>query len=163
MELSNLLEPNLRDTHAMLQLNNEHAKETSLLVLESLNALLESAFFVQGVDRGASALLIALAHSASYDNPNFQWFKARRDSFVYVDRIIVSHTLRGQGVAKRMYNDLVAAASSAGFGSIVCEVNIDPPNPISEAFHASMGFIRIGEAAIHGGTKTVGYLEKSLA
>ena len=163
MELSSLLEPKLRDAHAMLRLNNEHAKETSLLDLESLNALLESAFFVQGVDCGASAFLIALADSASYDNANFLWFKARRDSFVYVDRIIVSHTLRGQGIAKRMYSDLFVAARQAGFNSVVCEVNIDPPNTISEAFHASMGFIRIGEAAIHGGTKTVGYLEKSLA
>jgi len=166
MEVIEILDPDFRDTSAMLQLNNEHAQETSLLNLESFNALLGSAFFARGVDRGAKAFLIALAHSASYDNPNFAWFQARfaarQKSFVYIDRIIVSHALRGKGIARSMYNELFAAAAEAGIHSVVCEVNIDPPNPASAAFHASMGFTKVGEAAIHGGTKTVGYLEKKL-
>jgi predicted GNAT superfamily acetyltransferase len=162
MEVNDISDPNFRNANAMLQLNNEHAKETSLLDLESLNALLDSAFFVRGVDRGSKAFLIALDHNASYDNPNFSWFKVRRESFAYVDRIIVSHSLRGQGVATRMYTELFAAARQAGLSSIVCEVNIDPPNAVSDQFHASMDFTRIGEAKIHGGAKTVAYLEKSV-
>lgn len=146
----------------MLDLNNEHAEETSLLDLESLNTLLDSAFFARGVNRGATAFLIALSHTASYANPNFMWFRTRRQSFVYVDRILVNQTARGQGIAKTLYSDLFAAAKRAGFDLVVCEVNIDPPNPASEAFHAAMGFTRAGEATIHGGTKTVRYLEKVL-
>jgi hypothetical protein len=41
----------------------------------------------------------------------------------------------------------------------VCEVNSDPPNPPSDALHASLGFKEVGSAAIHGGAKTVRYLE----
>jgi uncharacterized protein len=43
---------------------------------------------------------------------------------------------------------------------VVCEVNIDPPNPASEAFHLALGFKEVGQATIHGGTKTVRYFEK---
>jgi predicted GNAT superfamily acetyltransferase len=163
MKIDDILDLDSRDTDAMLQLNNEHAEETSLLDLESLNALLHLAFFARGVNRGATALLIALKDSASYVNPNFMWFKANRKSFVYIDRVIVSHSARGQGIAKSLYHDLFAATKQAGFSLVVCEVNIDPPNPASETFHASMGFTRVGEATIHAGTKTVRYLEKFLA
>jgi uncharacterized protein len=42
------------------------------------------------------------------------------------------------------------------------EVNIEPPNPVSEAFHVAMGFDGVGQATIHNGAKTVRYFEKTL-
>jgi predicted GNAT superfamily acetyltransferase len=45
-----------------------------------------------------------------------------------------------------------------GHELIACEVNADPPNPASDAFHAALGFKPVGLAAIHGGSKTVRYL-----
>jgi hypothetical protein len=90
------------------------------------------------------------------------WFRTHRKSFVYVDRIVVSQTARGKGIAKTLYYNLFAAAKRAGFDLVVCEVNIEPPNAVSEAFHAALGFTKAGEATIHGGTKTVRYLEKAL-
>jgi hypothetical protein len=53
-------------------------------------------------------------------------------------------------------------AQQAGEDCVVCEVNIEPPNPASEAFHLAMGFEEVGQAAIHGGTKTVRYFEKTI-
>ena len=128
----------------MLPLNNAHAKETSALDDASLTALLDMAFYARGIDRGATAFLIALAHNAPYESPNYLWFKAARESFVYIDRIIVLSSARGRGIARLLYNDLFAAARTAGHDRVVCEVNIDPPNLVSEAFHATMGFQRVG-------------------
>ncbi len=150
------------DVATMLPLNNAHAKETSALDDASFAALLEMAFYARGIDRGATAFLIALDHQASYGSPNFIWFKSARESFVYIDRIIVSSSARGRGIARLLYEDLFAAARKAGHDRVVCEVNIDPPNLVSEAFHATMGFKRVGEATIHDGTKTVRYLETTL-
>ena len=150
------------DVTIMLPLNNAHAKETSALDDASFTALLDMAFYARGVDRGATAFLIALDHNASYGSPNFVWFKAAHASFVYIDRIIVSSSARGRGIARLLYDDLFAAARNAGYDRVVCEVNIDPPNLGSEAFHAAMGFERVGEATIHDGTKIVRYLEKAL-
>jgi uncharacterized protein len=150
------------DVTILLPLNNAHAKETSTLDDASFTALLEMAFYARGIDRGATAFLIALDRNASYGSPNFLWFQAARASFVYIDRIIVSSSARGRGIARLLYDDLFAAARNAGHDRVVCEVNIDPPNLVSEAFHAAMGFEPVGEATIHNGTKTVRYLEKTL-
>jgi predicted GNAT superfamily acetyltransferase len=144
-------------------LNNEHAKETSALDEAGLTALLDMAFYARGIDRGATALLIALDHNAGYGSPNFLWFKASRKSFVYIDRVIVSSAARGLGIARLLYDDLFAKARQAGHDRVVCEVNIEPPNLASEAFHAAMGFDGVGQATIYGGTKTVRYFEKMLS
>ena len=65
--------------------------------------------------------------------------------------------LRG-GYADLLYADLVDCAGRTGHDIVVCEVNRDPPNPASDAFHAAQGFTEMGQAAIHQGSKTVRYL-----
>ena len=57
---------------------------------------------------------------------------------------------------------LIEAASRSRHERIVCEVNISPPNPAPDAFHAALGFTEIGQASIHGRTKTVRYLTRPL-
>ena len=152
----------LLDKVAVLSLNNAHAKETSALDESSLAELLEMAFYARGIARGATAFLIALDQNSPYRNPNFSWFKKSRESFVYIDRIIVAASARGEGVARSLYDDLFVMAQHAGQRRVVCEVNIEPPNPASEAFHLAMGFKEVGQAAMHGGTKTVRYFEKTM-
>jgi predicted GNAT superfamily acetyltransferase len=152
----------LADVPVMLALNNAHAGETSWLDEAGIGALLEMAFYARGIDRGATALLLALDQNAPYRNPNLEWFKASRESFVYIDRIIVAGAARGLGIARLLYEDLFAAALRAGHDRVVCEVNLDPPNPASDAFHKRMGFSEVGQAILYGGEKTVRYFEKML-
>jgi predicted GNAT superfamily acetyltransferase len=152
----------LLDAAVILALNNEHAKETSALDQASLASLLDMAFYARGIDRGATAFLIALDHNASYENPNFAWFKASGKSFVYIDRIIVSNAARGLGIGRLLYENLFAMAKQGGQYRVVCEVNIEPPNLVSEAFHVGMGFDGVGQATIHNGAKTVRYFEKAI-
>jgi uncharacterized protein len=150
------------DIASILSLNNAHAAETSYLDEFGIAALLRTAFYARGTDRGSTAFLIAFDHYAPYMNPNFQWFKDRRESFVYIDRVIVAETSRGFGIGRKLYLDLFAVAKQAGHERVVCEVNIRPPNPASDTFHAVMGFTSIGSATIHDGKKTVRYFEKIL-
>jgi predicted GNAT superfamily acetyltransferase len=152
----------LIDEPTILALNNAHAKETSELDAGSLGALLAMAFYARGVEGGGTALLIALDQGAAYESPNFLWFKTCRESFVYIDRIVVASGARGRGIARLLYEDLIATARQAGYETLVCEVNIEPPNPTSELFHAAMGFVGIGEASVYDGTKVVRYFEKML-
>lgn len=151
------------DMHdAVLALNNAHATELSLLNSGELRALLDGAFYARQLD-GLEAFLIALDEKhPTYASPNYLWFKTRQSRFVYVDRIVVAEDVRGKGHARLLYADLIEQASAAGHESIVCEVNLDPPNPASDAFHESLGFRQVGTAAIHGGSKTVRYLELAL-
>ena len=151
----------LLDRSAVLALNNAHAKETSALDASSLAELLEISIYARGIDRGATAFLIALDQNAPYRNPNFDWFKQSGVPFVYVDRVIVAASARGQGIAGALYDDLFSVAKQAGQRRVVCEVNVEPPNPVSETFHLAMGFKAVGQAAIHNGTKIVRYFEKT--
>jgi uncharacterized protein len=124
--------------------------------------MLSTAFHSASVGVGKDGLLIAFDQDAAYQSPNFLWFKARYDTFVYVDRIIVAAHARGRGLARTFYEDLFDRARKAGHQRIVCEVNLDPPNPGSLNFHAALGFVGVGEAVLENG-KTVQYMERALA
>jgi hypothetical protein len=145
----------------LLALNNDHAEELSLLDRAGLDALLAEAFYAKRVG-GLDAALIAFDETASYQSPNYLWQRERYPRFVYVDRVVVAPHARGRGLARLLYQDLFAAARAAGHDRIVCEVNREPPNPGSDAFHAALGFSEVGGAAIHGGAKTVRYLMRAL-
>jgi predicted GNAT superfamily acetyltransferase len=143
----------------VLALNNEHAEELSWLDAGRLAELIGRAFLARRIG-SVDAFLLAFDQDADYDSPNFLWFRTRYPRFVYVDRIVVARSARGRGHARRLYDDLFQHARHASHQRIVCEVNRDPPNPASDAFHAALGFSEVGLAAIHGGSKTVRYLAR---
>jgi uncharacterized protein len=146
---------------AILALNNAHAQELSWLEPERLEQLVAQAFLAWRIG-GLDAFLLAFDQDAPYDSPNFLWFRARYPRFVYIDRIAVTPSARGRGLARLLYCDLFDAARRRGHTHIACEVNVDPPNPTSDAFHAALGFVEVGCASIHDGSKTVRYLERTL-
>jgi predicted GNAT superfamily acetyltransferase len=145
----------------VLALNNAHAAELSWLEPGDLRHLIAEAFYAQAVG-GCDAFLIAFDQDADYASPNFQWFRARYPRFVYVDRVVVSPAARGLGLARTLYHDLFDRAAAAGHTIVTCEVNSEPPNPASDAFHAALGFLVVGSAAIHDGRKTVRYFSRDL-
>lgn len=149
------------DEAAVLVLNNENAAELSWLEQQELSALITSSFSASRIG-DVEAFLLTFDQTATYDSPNFLWFRERYPSFVYVDRIVVAASARGRGHARRLYEDLFARAAAAGHDIVTCEVNLDPPNPGSDAFHAALGFREVGEAVIHGGKKAVRYYAKQL-
>jgi uncharacterized protein len=151
-----------QDADRILDSNNEHAVETSSLDLAAAEHLLAMCFYAIGIGLGARGFLLALDQDAAYDNFNFQWFRSRFERFVYIDRIIIAKDARGQRFARLMYEDLFAEAKAAGHVRVVCEVNIEPPNEGSLAFHRSMGFVALADVAVKGGSKRVRYLVKEL-
>lgn len=157
-----LFTPHSPGLAALLALNNEHAAELSLLTRDELERMIGVAFRAIRIGE-ADAFLLAFDQSADYASPNFLWFRARRRRFVYVDRVAVAKHARGRGLARRLYANLFEAMRETGHGLVCCEVNSDPPNAASDAFHAALGFREVGSQAIHGGAKTVRYLERALA
>jgi len=139
-----------------LALNAVLDVELSPLTPQGLADIVDAAFYAR-LAEPQRGLLIAFDQDADYRSRNFLWFKARLSRFVYVDRIAVAEAARGYGIARRLYDDLFAAVRAAGHDRIVCEVNVDPPNPASDALHARFGFAEIGRAELTGG-KVVRYL-----
>ncbi|MCA0034080.1 MULTISPECIES: GNAT family N-acetyltransferase [unclassified Mesorhizobium] len=150
------------DEASILALNNEHAAELSWLEAERLSFLLGEAFYTRRIG-DLEAFIMTFDQDASYDSPNFVWFRERYERFVYVDRVVVAAHARGRGHARLLYQDLFDHARRAGHTLVTCEVNSDPPNPASDAFHAALGFAEVGDAVIHGGKKAVRYYARKLA
>ncbi len=149
------------DLAPFLALNNRHSVELSALDAADFSRLVECAFRAIATEYPVSFLL-AFDETASYTSPNYLWFRNRHTRFVYVDRVVVDRSGRGQGIAAKHYAALFAAARAAGHTVICAEVNRDPPNAASDAFHARLGFVEVGQAVLAERAKTVRYLELKL-
>ena len=157
-----MIEPiSSEDEPAVLALNTIHAAQLSLLDAAGLKRLLDAAYVARRIG-DLEAFMIAFDQDADYTSPNFLWFRERYPRFAYVDRIAVAESARGRGHARRLYEHLFEQARRDGHSIVTCEVNSDPPNPASDAFHDALGFRIVGEAAIHGGVRTVRYYERAL-
>jgi hypothetical protein len=149
------------DEPAVLALNNAHAPEVGAIGAERLHELVAKAFYARRIG-ALDAFLIAFDDTADYDSLNFLWFRERYARFAYVDRIVVSAHARGQGLARLLYRGLYEFAGAHGHDMIACEVNFDPPNPASDAFHESDGFTEVGRMLNPQSAKTVRYLVRKL-
>lgn len=150
-----------RHRSVVLALNNQHAVELSWLEPGQLDHLLRQAFRARRIGE-VDAFLLAVDQRADYGSPNYRWFLQRYQRFVYVDRVVVAAAARGRGYARLLYEDLFRRAADTGHERVVCEVNVQPPNPASDFFHAALGFVEVGSATIHNGAKSVRYLAHDL-
>jgi predicted GNAT superfamily acetyltransferase len=148
------------DADWALALNAAFVEKLSPLTPARFEALRRAAFLAaRAGDR--AGFLLAFDEAAAYDSPNFLWFRERWPRFVYVDRIVIDPAARRGGHARALYAALFARAAASGRALVGCEVNSEPPNPGSDAFHVALGFRPAGEAAL--GDKRVRYLVREVA
>lgn len=134
------------DFAAVLALNAESEHFLSPMDAPRLARLHRQAAYHRVVEIGGEvgAFLLAFREGADYDSPNFRWFAARYDAFLYIDRIVVGQSHRGKGIGIGLYEDLFAFATQAGVATMTCEFDIDPSNETSRRFHARFGFREAG-------------------
>lgn len=89
-----------------------------------------------------------------YQSLNYQWFTARYDDFVYIDRIAVAPQAQSLGLGRGLYETAIADLTGKAL-VLACEVNIKPRNEPSLKFHERMGFEIVGQQDTEGGSKTV--------
>lgn len=143
----------------VLDLNRMVEAMTSPLDMARLRQLADWATVAEAVVEGGQvqAFLLGFAPDSPYDSPNYRWFCDRYPQFAYIDRVVVAEAARGRGLARHLYGRLADHAGRHALGPLVCEVNTDPPNPGSDAFHAALGFAEVGRAVL-GPAKAVRYL-----
>jgi predicted GNAT superfamily acetyltransferase len=137
------------DHPAVLAWNEAHVELLAPLTEERLVTLLgwaDTAAIITDEGRDAGFVL-TFAAGSGYDSPNFRWFAERHDDFVYLDRIVVDPAFRRTGLGTRVYDELEAAAGSRVF---CLEVNSDPPNEPSLAFHRDRGYVELGTLPFAG-------------
>lgn len=109
------------------------------------------------------AVLVVLYDGSNYTSPNYGWFAERRPSFAYVDRVAVAVEHKGRGIGRRLYDHAAGAARALGKPLLTAEVNLEPRNDASLAFHAACGFVQVGEQVDERYGSTVAMLERPLA
>jgi predicted GNAT superfamily acetyltransferase len=154
----------IRPAHhaAILNLNASVIEKTGPLDAPRLAWMVSEAFQAVQAGEGSDAFMLAFAEGAAYDSPNYLWLSARYPRFTYVDRIVVAPHARGRGLARVLYEGLIDATRATDRPIVTCEVNLEPPNPGSDAFHAALGFGEIGRAAPYGDSKIVRYLARAV-
>jgi predicted GNAT superfamily acetyltransferase len=113
------------------------------------------------IDGRPGGFLILIRPGSAYPSDNYAWFEDRFDRHLYVDRIAVSESARGAGVGRALYEAAIEIAKQLGERRITAEVNEDPPNPESMAFHTRLGFRFLhSRPSRHG--KVVAMLERQV-
>lgn len=108
---------------------------------------------------GIAAMTAALPPGRDYGSHNYAWFQRRMASFLYLDRIVVAGRLRRLGWGRAAYLDVFASAPDPA-APVACEVNLDPPNDSSLAFHGGLGFREVGVQVVPGSGKRVAMLAR---
>jgi len=152
------------DARSVLAVNADNVPEVGPMDLEKLRRFEGEASRFPVVLDGSSLVgfAILLTEDADYPSPNFRWFVARHERFLYVDRIAISSTARGRGVGQRIYGAAVERAKAAGRPVLCAEVNTLPPNPASSRFHDRFGFAEVARMRPYDPDSEVAMLECSI-
>ncbi len=140
-----LLRPVTAADHGdVLDLNQRHVELLSPLDEARLTALLAVAENASVIDAdGAFAgFVITFAAGSAYDGENFAWFSERYNDFCYLDRVVIHEDFRRRGLGSAVYDELESACGRSLFA---LEVNLDPPNIASLAFHRARGYTEVGQ------------------
>jgi predicted GNAT superfamily acetyltransferase len=153
------------DLPGLAALNDAAVPAVNLLGLEGARAHVPRCdlALVAEADGDIVGFVLAIAPGADYASENYRWFAEHLPGSLYVDRIVVAPAAHGRGVGRALYMAVDARARELGLGHVTCEVNLQPPNPRSLAFHERLGFTRVGEQATKGGSVVVALLRRDVA
>ena len=99
------------------------------------------------VDGVFAGFVLTFVAGSAYDGENFGWFSDRFGDFCYLDRIVIHDDFRRRGLGSQVYAEL---ESSCGRPLFALEVNLDPPNVGSLAFHRARDFAEVGQRVSGG-------------
>ena len=136
------------DLDRVLEINQANTPEVGSVDADRLAFIVdESAIaLVAAVDEQVIGFVLALAPGSAYDSVNYRWFMDRDDDTMYLDRVAIEEGHRGRGLGTWLYDAVFEEIGTAhtSLRRLGLEVNIDPPNPRSLAFHRRYGFIEVG-------------------
>ncbi len=137
------------DLDAVVALNDEHVHLTAPMDRARLIDFVDAAEHadVIDVDGQFAGFVITFGAGAAYDGTHFAWFAERYDDYCYLDRIVIHEEFQRRGLGTFTYDEI---ERSCDHPVLALEVNIDPPNEPSLAFHGARGFAEVGQSDASG-------------
>lgn len=111
-----------------------------------IERLVDTSWLSLGAVSGEGTLLgfcVVFEPGATYESVNYRWFHDRYDDFVYLDRVAVDEAARGHGIGRALYDEVARRAADRSWFTL--EVNLEPRNDESLAFHQRLGFTEVGQ------------------
>jgi len=132
------------DHDDVLALNERHVELLAPLDRPRLLELISWADHadVIDVDGAFAGFVVTFTAGSPYDGENFAWFSERYDDFCYLDRVVLHEDFRRRGLGSLVYDELEGGCGRPVFA---LEVNLDPPNDPSLAFHRARGYAEVGQ------------------
>ena len=146
-----------KDLEKILALNEESVHFLSPMDMEKLEHLVSQAEVLEvvEVDGEVEAFILTITEGKDYDSVNYLWFAERYEQFLYIDRVVVSVKMHGNGLGSLLYKSVFDYAKEKKIPLVTAEIDINPPNPGSLIFHEKVGFKEVGKQSVAGGKKVV--------
>jgi uncharacterized protein len=134
------------DLDAVLALNNAAGPGILPISEARMRQLFDVAryFRVAHFNGELAGFQIGLSPDASYDSPNFLWFRGALADFLYIDRIVIDSRFRRHGIGRVFYADVLSFAE-VRFPLLCCEVFIEPRDDVALVFFGTNGFHEVGQ------------------
>jgi len=143
------------DHAAVLRLNEGSRPEVWPLAETDLSNLLAfGGYHLVAVDTEEHVLgyLLSFPYTSRYDDAEIREFRRLiAEPFLYICQVVIASEHRRHGIGRAFYDAVADHAQRAGIQALCCDVNTDPPNPTSLAFHHTLGFKQITERRASNG------------
>jgi predicted GNAT superfamily acetyltransferase len=136
------------DLPRVLELNEANVPAVGSLDIDRLGAIVAECpiALVLEVDDTIVGFCLVLGAGASYDSVNYRWFAERYDDHMYLDRVAFDSEYQGRGLGTLVYAEVDRLLGSfEGVKRLTLEINFEPPNDQSLAFHSRQGFVEVGQ------------------
>ena len=139
------------DLGRVLEINQANTPEVGSVDADRLAFLYDESAIALAASAGPEVLgfVLVLPPGSTYDSVNYRWFADRGDDVMYLDRVAIDAGHRGRGLGRALYTSVFdrIAGHHTSMTRLGLEVNVEPPNPSSMAFHRRLGFTEVGQQA----------------
>lgn len=135
------------DLDAVHRINQANVPAVGAVDRERLERLVDHSVLARVVEEGdaVAGFCLVLPLGEPYDSVNYRWFSARYDDVWYLDRVAFDARHQRRGLGSALYDDVEAhIRARTEVAALALEVNVDPPNEPSLAFHRRRGYLDVG-------------------
>lgn len=147
-----------RDIETVVALNNSGYPAVPLAEATEIERLFAFSSLALGVeDEGGDLVgfVMAMDPGLDYESENYTFFESHYTNHLYIDRVVLHESTRGQGLGSLLYEAIFDRAKTDRRDWVTCEVNLEPPNPGSLRFHRRFGFEDVDTQPTKGGAVVV--------